>query len=327
MTSDDRTGVPRGIVVLGMPRSGTTLLRRLLDAHPDIVCPAETNVLSACARFIREDTIAEGVRVGVLAGLGHAGFSRAAVLRRLREFAFGFHEDLARAAGKRRWAEKTAFDAFHIDAIEELCGDELQFICLIRNALDVVCSLHELSEKNHGYLPELHAYVRRYPNFYEAFAHCWVDLTSKLLGFVERRGSTALLVRYEDLVERPIEELTRLFTFLGEPFRAELIEAAMAKRDSLGLGDWKTYGKREIDPSTIGRGSELSVHTRGMIGRIVNPTLARSGYSAIPEAVEEDEARRQRRYELGLVAQRLMGEAGTPKGQGQQEGSELEPGS
>ncbi|MCA9663328.1 MAG: sulfotransferase, partial [Myxococcales bacterium] len=31
-----------GIIVLGAPRSGTTLLRRLLDAHPNIACPPET---------------------------------------------------------------------------------------------------------------------------------------------------------------------------------------------------------------------------------------------------------------------------------------------
>ena len=40
-----------GIVVLGVPRSGTTLLRRLLQAHPHIACPPETNLLSAASRF------------------------------------------------------------------------------------------------------------------------------------------------------------------------------------------------------------------------------------------------------------------------------------
>ena len=36
-----------GINVMGVPRSGTTLLRGIGDAHRDIACPRETNLLSA----------------------------------------------------------------------------------------------------------------------------------------------------------------------------------------------------------------------------------------------------------------------------------------
>ena len=55
-----------GIVVLGTPRSGTTLLRRLLDAHPNIACPPETYVLSGAARFLHEETFAQGLKIGTL---------------------------------------------------------------------------------------------------------------------------------------------------------------------------------------------------------------------------------------------------------------------
>jgi protein-tyrosine sulfotransferase len=34
-----------GVVVLGFPRSGTTLLRRLLESHHDLCCPPETHLL------------------------------------------------------------------------------------------------------------------------------------------------------------------------------------------------------------------------------------------------------------------------------------------
>src|SRR5262249_42673199 len=104
-----------GIIVMGAPRSGTTLLRRILDAHPDIACPGETNLLAACARFLHSETIAEGVDIGVLAGLEFAGFAEDAVLEALREFAFGFHREYAKRQGKPRWACKTAFDVFYWD--------------------------------------------------------------------------------------------------------------------------------------------------------------------------------------------------------------------
>ena len=65
-----------GIVVLGAPRTGTTLLRRLLDGHPDICCPGETFLLTSAARFLRPDYVSEGIEYGVLGGLAAAGLPR-----------------------------------------------------------------------------------------------------------------------------------------------------------------------------------------------------------------------------------------------------------
>lgn len=65
----DGAGRDGGIVVLGLFRSGTTLLRRLLDAHPRIHCPSETFLFSACANFVESQEIAEGMEVGAMSGL------------------------------------------------------------------------------------------------------------------------------------------------------------------------------------------------------------------------------------------------------------------
>ncbi|MEX2122604.1 MAG: sulfotransferase, partial [Woeseia sp.] len=91
-----------GTIIIGAPRSGTTLLRRILNGHPDVACPAETNVFSGCARLLQSETIAEGLDVGILSGLSFAGFDESAVLESLREFAFEFHRQYARNQGKRR---------------------------------------------------------------------------------------------------------------------------------------------------------------------------------------------------------------------------------
>jgi len=303
-------GESDGIIILGAPRSGTTLLRRLLDAHPAIACPGETNVFTACGRFLRSERIVEGVHIGVLDGLGYAGFGRDEVLARLREFAFAFHREYAARQGKPRWASKTAFDAFYLDEIDALCGDHVRFICIQRHGLDVACSIQELCDKNGGYLRELHDYVRRYPLTLEAFAHAWVDLAQALHRFAARRPDNALVVTYEDLTQRTDATMGHIMTFVGERWEPELVARALQDRGNLGLGDWKTYARQAVDQASIGRWKQLSRDTVNRLATICNPTLQLCGFE--PVAVDAgtrsaDDTRR--RYEVGLL---LQGLARTP---------------
>jgi protein-tyrosine sulfotransferase len=289
-----------GIIVMGAPRSGTTLLRRILDAHPDIACPGETNLLSACARFLHSETIAEGVDVGVLSGLEFAGFAEDDVLRALRDLAFGFHREHARRQGKARWASKTAFDVFHWDRIEQLCGREAYFLCLQRHGLDVACSLQDLCDANGIYLSELHEYVRRYPRPLEAFCHAWVDVTLATRSFVERHPDNALLLRYEDLTADPEGVTRRIADFVKVDWTPDWIARVMRAPASVGLGDWKTYARDTIDTGSVARWRTLSEHTIGMMGRICNPVLETCGYSAVPVLPERSTQEARRRYALGL---------------------------
>ena len=289
-----------GIIVMGAPRSGTTLLRRILNAHPDVACPGETNLLAACGRFLRSETIAEGVDVGVLSGLEFAGFGEDEVLKALREFAFGFHREYARRQHKSRWASKTAFDVFYWDVIERLCGRDAYFISIQRHGLDVACSLKELCDANGIYLRELHDYIQRYPRPLEAFSHAWVDISVATLAFVEHHPDNALLIRYEDLVADPESVTKTIARFVKLDWRPDWIAGVMQAPEHIGLGDWKTYAKDTIDAGSVGRWRSLSAHTISMMGRICNPVLEASGYPPVEVQAERSTQEARRRYQLGL---------------------------
>jgi hypothetical protein len=299
----------QGIVILGMLRSGTTLMRRILDAHPAICCPPETNLLSAAARFLHEEAFAGGVTTGVLSGLGFAGIAEQVVIARLRELIFGFLQDICRQRRKKRWAEKTAFNIFHLDQIERLCLGPCRFLCLVRHPLDVVCSIKELTDKMEMYVAELHMYIRQYPAPLEAFAHAWVDMHARLRRFVTDHPDDCLLLKYEDLVRNPVEELQRVFDFLGEPADVPaVLTQALHEMEAIGLGDWKTYQHRAIHTASVGRWQRLMPSTLRRLVNILAAEMELADYPPIAVAQPPQAEGARRQYELGLLVTHMRSE-------------------
>lgn len=286
---------PEGIVVLGAPRSGTTLVRRFLDAHPEVACPPETTLLSACARFLHEQPLDNGVRFGVLDGLCQIGFGEDEVIERLRAFAFDFHRQHAQQAGARLWAEKTAADVFHLAPIERLCGEHVRYVVVLRHGLDVAVSMQDLTTASGGYLDELHAFVAREHRPVVAFAEAWRVATQAMLDLAERRPEQVHVVRYEALVDDPGAHLEGLFAFLGLELDAPSLLQRALRLESAGFGDWKTWARSAIDASSVGRyRKDLSKHLRAELAGRLNPTLERAGYAAVkvPTIRPMDAARR-----------------------------------
>ena len=148
----------KGTILLGHPRSGTTLLRRLLNAHSNIASPPETHLFSACGRFLQQDHTADGVDMGALSGLEFAGFAQRDILADLRELAFNYLNKYTQRQGKTRWVEKTAFDIYHLNEIELLCEDQVTYLGILRHPLDVAVSSKEFCDAAGMYPREMHTY-------------------------------------------------------------------------------------------------------------------------------------------------------------------------
>lgn len=294
----------KGIVILGCPRSGTTLLRRILGAHPNVAAPGETNLLTACARFLEGEPSVDGMEVGVINGLGFLGFEETDIVAPLRNMAFDIREKHAAGQGKSRWVEKTAVDAFHVDAIEKLCGDDLYFICLTRHGLDAACSMNDWCEKAQTYPSELHDYIRRFPRPLEAFCHAWVDATTAVRSFAERHPDNAISIRYEDLIDNPANVLKDVFEFIEETWSEDLVETALSEPDAQGFSDWKTFATSQVVNTSANRWRSLSKATAAGLAPIVNPLLEACGYEAVRIDIKDSDVKARRRYEMGLALQK-----------------------
>jgi len=291
---------PLPIIILGCPRSGTTLLRRLIGAHPHIHCAGETFLLRAAARFLTGETVAEGINYGPLGGLAALGVPAEDVMDRLRRFVLRFHEEIAAGAGKPRFAIKTAVDSFYTPEIVSLFSGHAQFLCVLRHGMDVALSLREFIDVMEGSIEELMPFIDRHHRLMPACAAAWSKVTSDLVDAAEAHPDHVFALRYEDLTEQPEEVLREVFDFIGEPIDIpSLLKNAFEVSDVQGLGDYKTFETEGLLRDRIGRWRDLPERVQAEMAEIVNPLLERLGHEVVSVASGPTNAMRM--HELAMM--------------------------
>jgi hypothetical protein len=205
------TSSARPIIVGGCGRSGTTLMRVILDTHPSICCGPESHLFPPQRPTARSLAKRFGMDEAVIDRLLRESRSQA-------EFIDVFFGRYAAAQNKRRWAEKTPRNVLELDFIFEHFP-HARFIHMIRDGRDTVCSLrtHPRHKVVNGELVKL--------NTWHPLEQCiarWV--TDVRAGLKFRNDPRYLEVRYEDLVARPRPTLERAFAFLEEPFDERVLQ-------------------------------------------------------------------------------------------------------
>lgn len=234
-------------VVLGFPRSGTTLLARILNAHNDISCPPETFSITAAARFLTEQNRVEGPPIGVLSGLGMLGFAAEDVMGPLREMVFGFQKKIA--GDRKIWIDKTAANTFHIETLEPFLVGHVRYLYIVRNPLDVVASNMDLASNMGAQLSDLHALTRNFDILQEGLMNAWINRTTALDEFASRHSDDCFYLRYEELTDDAVVTLRKLNEFLGVESDAQAqIARAFSEPGPVGLGDFRIDQTTSIEP-------------------------------------------------------------------------------
>jgi hypothetical protein len=145
--------------IVGSPRSGTTLLRLMLDSHPQLAIPPETGFLPhALGSLFGNDERQRNAFGAALINFppGAPGWQVFGIdpkdfmteLRTINPFQVDratrcFYRMYAARFGKERWGDKTPSYGRHLRAIERVLP-EACFIHIIRDGRDVALSLRDL---------------------------------------------------------------------------------------------------------------------------------------------------------------------------------------
>jgi hypothetical protein len=240
------------IFVGGASRSGKTLLRWMLSAHPRIVVTRRTDMWPRFA-----------ARFGDLAAAGHFDACVEAMLRRpqiaalrtdterlARDFARGaptygrlfalVHEQYAERCGKPRWGDQTGLIECYTSELVSAYRDP-RIIHLVRDPRDRYAALVERGGQRA--CPLLRA------------TNNWMRSARLAEDHARRYPHAYLVVRYETLVAQPETTLRSICTFVGEDF-----DPAMTRLDGARRYDAERAASADgsaVSAAYIGRYSDV----------------------------------------------------------------------
>jgi hypothetical protein len=296
MSGDPSAASERPFFVIGSPRSGTTLLRLMLTAHPQLVVPPECGFVTwlhpafgawRAAEF-GDSTHRSRFATAVCEARKFETWNLAA--RDVAEAVSGsttYAEACAsvyRLYAARRgkptavWGDKNNYYLSQITLLKTIFPAS-RVIHIVRDGRDVTCSCREVmsADSSSPYRPSL-------PVRLEEAAERWAnDIRAIRSQLAALRADDSIELRYEDLVCEPTRELPRLCAWLGVDFAPEMLSFhALNESEQLEPSvtmDWK---RRTLEPpsaATVGRyRTSLTPVEIEAFSRIAGPLLARYGY-------------------------------------------------
>jgi hypothetical protein len=214
ITSEKGIDRPPAPFVVGLTRSGTTLLRMMLDAHRELTIPPETHFVPDLIKAARGAGTPDALLAAVASNRTWAdfGISEPELRRRFEAVTPGdageavraFFDAYAERQGKPRWGDKTPAYMLSVQRIGRALP-EARFIHLIRDGRDVALSQSARA-------------INEQPPPSEQAAR-WVKRIGK-----SREQAAALVgaryveARYEDLVREPEATLRRICEFIDLDF-------------------------------------------------------------------------------------------------------------
>jgi hypothetical protein len=212
------------VVILGVSRSGTTLLREMLNRGPELAIPSESyfvpqlwdrhgpspDVDAAIADLVTTPRVREwGISE-------HDIRSRVGPRARFADIVTAVYRAYAERSRKSRWGDKTPLYMQHLDVLEHAFPGA-RYVHIVRDGRDAALSFAGMRRRARFNLAR--------PRSLDAFACQWRREVGDARRFGEQVARERYVeVRYEDLVRDPEPHLRRICKRAGLTFDAAMLE-------------------------------------------------------------------------------------------------------
>ncbi len=232
----------------GAPKSGTTWLRLLLNAHPDISCGGEghypNRLLPAFAKALKDYNAAIEAKNKALFGQldaqplfsnRHALYLGAAAISLMLSRP-------AKAATVGIVGDKTPDNVRFLPLLGGLFP-AAKFILIVRDPRDCAVSawFHNLRVNP----AEARSKFASFAAFAMNYAHIWAGAVRGGATFADRHPGRCLTLRYEDLSDDPLPALDRICGFLGASRQPSVLEACRDATEFTRLSGGRSRGEED----------------------------------------------------------------------------------
>jgi hypothetical protein len=318
--------------IVACPRSGTTLLQRMLDHHPLLAVVNEARFIPLAIREAPTGVDARFVPTEPVEGAGPAltpemvgrarsykRFSRlglsddevdqaASASASYAEFVGNLFSVFARSKGKQLSGDKAPFYALHMPFLHSLFP-RAKFVHLIRDARDVALSVADWASKR-AKGPRRFELWSEEPIAATAFWWKWYVETAQSSG--RDIGADAYQeIRYETLAAEPENSLRKVCDFLEVPFDPTMLDFHKGRTRRRIWGRRLTSKRAWLPPTPSLRDWRTHMSDRDvqLIEAITGERLQELGYelsgNGLPDDVRDLAGRCEQRWEAEMERTRL----------------------
>jgi len=260
------------LFVIGNPRSGTSLLRIILNSHKNMVVPPECGFIQwwydkyknwpqsfHLAQFVEDLKSSKKIETWDLDFDKLYSFLKDCQPKTYAELTFsvikfyGIHKidkkDL------KVLGDKNNYYINHLKTLKQI-SIKSKFILIYRDPKDIYCSY-----KNVNKLITASKFKPNVSNTVDSFINEWTFNQNQIFSFFSNlKSNNFFVISYEDLVVDTHNQLLKICNFLNLEFDSQMLSYYKNNDEPVDLLDWKKKTLTPPDQSSIGRyTNELSL--------------------------------------------------------------------
>lgn len=223
------------IFIIGSPRSGSTLLQRMLSSHSEIFTSPEPHIITPLAHLGYYHTVDKapydhlrGMNA-IMDFVDQLPNKEADYLDACRGYTDVLYSRRLQGSGKIYFLDKTPAYALVLDFLSKVYP-QTKYIILTRHPIAIFSS-YANSFFNGDY---------QSANSFNPILNRYIPAIAK---FLKEKPVPLIHVHYEHLVQRPEEEMVKILDFLNLYFEEGVVKYSTQKQLKKGLGDPVSVGR------------------------------------------------------------------------------------